>query len=197
MMSLVLLGLVTQLLLATGCNDTPALDKYELGGDFVLTDEQGRPFQLSQHSKGVRLLFFGFTSCPDVCPTTMSRLGQVLAALPAPGAQVLLVSVDPVHDTPDQLAQYVAGWDFPLRALTGTVEQIRAVVAAYGASFQPAEGAGVDRTAGVDRSAGVDHSARVYLLDGSSQVRYLFSVDDPVQRIIDVTESLLVEETES
>lgn len=182
MRRLALVSMLAQLVLAAGCSDTPPLERYELGGDFRLTGASGKPFQLSTDSAGVRLLFFGFTSCPDVCPTTMSRLGQALQALPASAVEVLFVSVDPIHDTPARLAQYAADWDFPVRGLTGSADDIRTVVANYGASFQPAAG------------GGFDHSTRVYLLDGAGLVRFLFSNDDPVSRIVDVTESLLEED---
>ena len=172
-------GLVLLALAGIGCSATPPLERFELGGDFALFDHEGKPFHLSQRRGRVQLLLFGFTSCPDACPTAMSRLGQVLPRLAESGAQVLFVSVDPLHDTPARLAAFGATWDFSVTGLTGSPDEIRAVAARYGASFEPGDG------------RNVDHSTRIYLLDGEGHIRYLFSSEDPVEMLVQVTDQLL------
>lgn len=160
--------------------DVPPLDRLPVGGDFELTDHRNQTWRLSAHQQHPALLFFGFTSCPDVCPATMSRLSAAYEKLPAGAVEVLFVSVDPRRDTPGRLADYLAGYPFPATGLTGSVEQIRAVVGRYAASFRAAEGNG-----------GFDHSTRVYLLDTDGQVRFLFSADDDPATIAAVVRQLL------
>ena len=178
-MKSVLAKLIAVALISVGCSAPPPLDRFELGGDFSLTDHGGQPFHLSQRRGRVQLLLFGFTSCPDVCPAAMSRLALVLPRLAPPGADVLFVSVDPRHDTPARLTEYAAAWDFDVTGLTGTADEIRAVATSYGASFAPGT------------EGGVDHSTRIYLLDGDGQVRFLFSSDDSVDDMVRVTDQLL------
>lgn len=165
-------------LLACGPGEPP-LERYELGGDFELTDHHGQPFALQQCRGRPLLLFFGFSSCADVCPTTLSRIGQVQTALPTAGIEVLFVSVDPVRDTPARLAEYVDGYPYRLTGLTGSREQITALARRYAAGFEPS-------AAGT-----VDHSSRIYLIDSQGLVRYLFSATDSVGDMADVIRRLL------
>lgn len=162
-----------------GCSDTPALEHYDLGGDVELTDHRGDAFSLSTAQPRVRLLFFGFTSCPDVCPTTMSRLQVVMQELEDEPVEVLLVSVDPKHDTPSRLTTYLERWQMPATGLTGQAEQIREIARRYGAAFQTGD------------DGQVDHSARIYLLDRDNQIRYLFSQEEETETMVDVIHQLL------
>ena len=175
-------------LLAVGCSlsgdgppqeGPPALDRYELGGDFELVDQRGEGFSLSERRGRPLLLFFGFTRCAASCPTTLSKLGEVMRRLPAPAVEVLFVSVDPAHDTPERLAEYCAGYPYPLTGLTGTPEQVAAVARRYGAGFSPA----ADGT--------VDHSSRTYLIDAEGTVRFLFSEEDGVEEMAALIRQLL------
>ena len=161
--------------------EPPPLERFELGGDFQLVDHRGDDFSLGQRRGRVMLLFFGFTSCADVCPATLSKLGLVLDRLPAPGAEVLFVSVDPARDTPARLAEYVGGYPFPMTGLTGTQAQVAEVARRYAASFAPA----------ADGTGAIDHSTRIYLIDGDGQVRFLFSGSDAVDDMVTVIERLL------
>ena len=175
-------------LLAAGCappgegpaaEGPPALERYELGGDFELVDQRGEGFSLASRRGRPLLLFFGFTRCAAGCPTTLSKLGEVMRRLPAPAVEVLLVSVDPAHDTPERLAEYCAGYAYPLTGLTGTPEQVAAVARRYGTGFSP----------GAD--GGVDHSSRTYLIDAEGSVRFLFSEQDGVEEMAAVIRQLL------
>ena len=175
-------------LLAAGCAPSgdgspqegpPALERYELGGDFELVDQGGEGFALADRRGRPLLLFFGFTRCAASCPTTLSKLGEVMRRLPAPAVEVLFVSVDPAHDTPERLAGYCAGYPYPLTGLTGTPEQVAAVARRYGTGFSPA----ADGT--------IDHSSRTYLIDAEGTVRFLFSEQDGVEEMAAVIRQLL------
>ena len=116
-----------------------------------------------------QLVFFGFTSCPDICPTT---LGTVTAALEELGAdanklQPLLISVDPEGDTPTVMKEYLTSFDPRILGLTGTPEQIQAAIRSFRvyASKQPLEGE--DYT--------MDHSAFIYLMDPKGEYAAHFS----------------------
>ena len=176
------------LLAAAGCGgsgegaaggEPPPLDRYELGGDFELVDQRGEAFSLSHRRGRPLLLFFGFTRCAASCPTTLSKLGEVVRRLPAPAVEVLLVSVDPGHDTPEALAAYCAGYPYRLTGLTGTPEAVAAVARQYGAGFGP------------DDDGGIGHTSRTYLIDGEGVVRFLFSEQDGVDKMTGVIRRLL------
>ena len=100
----------------------------QLGGPFTLTDDKGATVTEAAFEGTPTLLYFGFTYCPDVCPTALQKLGAAQERMGDYGddVQYVLVSVDPERDTPEQLATYVSNNGFPegLRGFTGTVEQI-------------------------------------------------------------------------
>ncbi|MEE3041809.1 MAG: SCO family protein [Candidatus Latescibacterota bacterium] len=150
-----------------------------LGADFELTDHRGRPFRLSEQ-EGVSLLFFGFTSCPDVCPLTMSRLASLMKDVPADKVSVLFVSVDPRRDTPERLAQYGASYDFRFIGLTSEdPSRIPPIARAFAAGLQ--------RTS----EGTIDHSSRIYLLDSQHRVRDVFASDDDTAHMAEVIGSVI------
>ena len=114
--------------------------------DFTLTDQNGRPFTLSAHRNHSVALFFGYTHCPDVCPTTLAALARARRDLGAAGRSidVVFVTVDPQRDTPAVLKRYVGLFDPSFTGLTGTAAQLEPVLAAYHVYHQilPAHGAG-------------------------------------------------------
>ena len=131
-------------------------------------------------------LFFGYTSCPDFCPVTLSKLGTVRQLLGRRGAQVstILVSVDPERDAPEKLASYPAYFDPQATGLTGTPEQIAAVAWKYGVTYQRNK---------AETAAGylVDHSTYVFLLDGDHRIRYIFRHGDGPEQMARLIASLL------
>lgn len=138
---------------------------------FALTDQAGTAFDNLRLKGHWTLMFFGFTHCPDVCPTTLSTLAQVekqLGALPpAATPRVVLVSVDPERDTPAQLASYVKVFSPTFTGVTGTVEAIEDLARALGV---------VIATTQLDHGGHtVDHSAAIFLLDADGSLRALFS----------------------
>ena len=126
-------------------------------GDFHLLDESGQPFSSAQLQGRPTLLYFGFTHCPDVCPTTLAKLAQVKKTAGLSGLRVLLVTVDPERDTPSVLSQYVHAFDPQFIGLTGDAGAIRKLAADFGVAMARVELPGGDYT--------MDHSAAVFLLD--------------------------------
>jgi protein SCO1 len=180
-------------LLTAGCPGSdrpdPELAPLSIGGDFVLTGPDGKPFDSQQLRGKAFFLFFGFTHCPDVCPTTLSRLAKAYELLEDPRVkeriQTVFVSVDPERDTPEKLSEYLGYFAVPAVGLTGSPEVIAATAQKWGAFFQKVE---------TDSAAGylVDHSTYLYLVDSVGRVRHLFRHADSPERIADVTLRLLV-----
>ncbi len=146
---------VSATVLATG---TPATVQM-VGGVFQLVDQQGRQVTERDLQGRPRIIFFGFTACPDVCAPTLTAISELLQALgpEADKLTVLFVSVDPERDTPEQLRQYLAGFDPRIRGLTGAPEMVAKVAQAHGAWFGKAPLAAGGYT--------IDHSPLVYLVD--------------------------------
>ena len=138
-------------LLLGACGQAPAEDPplrgSRLGGPFSLTDQNGRRVTDRTWPGQYRLIYFGYTFCPDVCPVDLRVLGAGLTRFeqqdPARGARVqpIFVSVDPQRDTPAVLRQYVANFHPRLVGLTGTPNELARMARAYGAYFQRREGA--------------------------------------------------------
>ncbi|BCL75780.1 photosynthetic protein synthase I [Jeongeupia sp. HS-3] len=136
------------------------------GGDFTLTAQDGKPRKLSDFKGKAVALFFGYTQCPDVCPTTMVELKEVMKQLgpDADKVQVLFVSVDPSRDTTAVLAQYVPAFDPRFIGLTGSKDAVDKVAEQYKVIVQQ-QGDGANYT--------VDHSAGTYLIDKQGKLRVL------------------------
>lgn len=138
---------------------------------FTLTDHTGATFDQARLKDRWSLLFFGFTHCPDVCPTTLGMLAQTekeLAGLPAAQRpQIVLVSVDPQRDTPEQLASYVRFFSPSFTGVTGSQEAIDTFTRALGVPVAISALANGDYT--------VDHSAAIFLVDPNGALRALFS----------------------
>ncbi|HEX8215803.1 MAG TPA: SCO family protein [Allosphingosinicella sp.] len=129
-------------LLAGACSrETPPLAGASIGGPFTLTDQNGRQVSDADFNGKYRLVYFGFSYCPDVCPVDLQSIGQGLRRLeksdPSTAAKVqpIFVSVDPERDTPPVLKDYVAAFHPRLIGLTGTPEQIASVAKAYGVYY--------------------------------------------------------------
>ena len=109
--------------------------------DFTLTDQEGKPFHLKDLRGKLVFLFFGYLSCPDICPMTLSKLARVYSLLGEQGKDIvtLFVSVDPARDTPQRLKEYLTYFKVKSIGLTGTKQEIDAVVAAYKATYEKVE----------------------------------------------------------
>ncbi len=160
-----------------------------IGGDFVLTDHTGAPFSLASQRGKVVLVFFGYTYCPDVCPTTLSKLASVTRRLGDDRARVttLYITVDPERDTPEVLAADLESFDLDAFGLTGTREEIDRVVALYGASYEsvPRPESAIKYT--------VNHTTTLYALDARGRVRIQFPYEATVDQVATGIETLLAE----
>ncbi len=135
--------------------------------EFSLVDTSGRPFTRADLAGGPTLVFFGFTHCPDVCPTTLLKLAQVKKSAAVPGLRVLFVSVDPARDTPPVLGLYLHAFDPSFLGVTGDPQAIAALAANFGVAFNRVELPGGDYT--------MDHSAVVFLLDAGAHIAAIFT----------------------
>jgi protein SCO1/2 len=140
----------------------------QVGGPISLIDTRGRPVTQADFHQQPAILYFGYTHCPDVCPTTMYALAQALAAPGGYDIQPVLITVDPQRDTPQVLGEYVRTNGFPagLQGLTGSVAQVQAAEAAFRvySHVQPVEGAPAD-------AYNVDHTSFLYVMDGRWRTR--------------------------
>jgi protein SCO1/2 len=134
--------------------------------DFNLPDQDGRMRSLKDFAGKVVVLFFGYTQCPDVCPTTMTELAQVKKLLGADGekVQVLFVTVDPERDTPEVLKAYMANFDPGFVALRGSPEQLAAMAKDFKVFYKKNEGK-------TPSSYSMDHSAASYVYDTRGRLR--------------------------
>ena len=139
--------------------------------EFSLLDQSGASVTAETFKGQWDLVFFGFTNCPDVCPTTLQLLANVRQTLSDAGAdtvpRIVLVSVDPERDTPPLLGQYVDYFGEGNLGITGDLAEVRKLTAALGIFFEksPADG----------DNYGVDHSAAVLLIDENGKFAALFS----------------------
>ncbi len=171
------LGLATWL---TGCLDSkPQFKSIDLTGadyarDFQLADHKGQQRTLADFKGQVVVVFFGFTQCPDVCPTAMARLAEVRRTLGTDGQRVqgLFVSLDPERDTPEVLQAYMVNFDPSFLALRPTLEQLPDVAKHFKMYYRKNEG----KTAG---SYTLDHGAGSYVFDPQGRVRLYVKQDMP------------------
>lgn len=147
----------------------------------ALVDHDNRPFDTNRLRGGWSMVFFGFTSCPDACPTTMTALAattKMLADLPAEQRpRVVLISVDPERDTPERLGGYVKAFDPAFIGVTGTKAAIDELAQRMGvlAATRPLDGGNYT----------VDHTTSVFLIDPDGALRALFSAPQTPQLVAD------------
>ena len=155
----------------SACNtapDMPPLAGAKIGGPFALVDQNGQAVTDRSIGNTYRIMYFGYTSCPDICPTDVANLARGLKVLRAADSQVaskvrlVFVSVDPARDTPPVLKAFARSFDPQMLALTGTPEAIEATAKAFGVAFSIAPGQGNDAYL-------VDHSRVAYLMDASNK----------------------------
>lgn len=140
------------------------------GRDFALTDDHGQPRTLADFRGKVVAVFFGYTQCPDVCPTTLSELAEATRRLGADAArvQVLFITVDPERDTPELLRQYVAAFDPSFLGLHGDAAALERTAREFKIIYQKQPGS----TPG---TYSMDHSAGTYLFDPQGRLRVYVS----------------------
>jgi protein SCO1/2 len=150
-----------------------AVSPSAIGGPFKLTDQNGQTVTADDFLGKPTLIFFGFTHCPDICPTALFDMSEVLRRLGSDAEKVnaLFITVDPARDTAETLKTYLESFHARISALTGTEAEIEAVTKAYKAYAKkvPIEGGGYT----------MDHSAIVYLMDRAGRFVAPFNLKRP------------------
>ncbi len=132
-------------------------------------NQDGKPVSFEDYKDKVVVVFFGFTQCPDVCPTAMAELSQLMTKFTpeeAEQVQVVMVSIDPERDDPEMLKAYVAAFDERFNAITGTPEQIAQLAKSFKAYYK--------KVAHTNGSYSMEHSSSFYVLDKNGESRILF-----------------------
>ena len=157
--------------------------------DFQLTDHNGQPRTLKDFRGKLVVLFFGYTQCPDVCPTSMTELAEAKRLLGPAGDKVqgLFVTVDPERDTPEVLKAYMANFDPTFLALRGTPEQLAEMAKEYKVYFKKSEGK-------TPTSYTMDHSAASYVYDAQGRLRLYTRYGSGAQALASDLKLLLVQD---
>lgn len=190
--ALLLLGL-SVLLVACG-KEGPTFQSLDITGnkefaqDFSLQDPQGKTRTLADYKGRAVVMFFGYTHCPDVCPTTMAELNQVMQKLgpdDAKRVQVIFVTVDPQRDTPELMGQYAPAFN---PAFVGLRPADDAALKALTKSFRVV----VNKVEGsTPTNYTIDHTAGIYVFDPNGQLRLFMRPDEPVDAMAKDLKTLL------
>lgn len=143
------------------------------GGKFNLVDQNGKPFTDADLKGKWEMVFFGYTHCPDVCPTTLNDLSLAIDQLDAKEKKevgIVFISVDPDRDTPAVLKSYIESFGGPITGLTGTADEVKQAAQDYKVYYakHPTAGGGYD----------MDHSALIYIMDPEGRFTATFTPDD-------------------
>ncbi|WP_094841684.1 SCO family protein [Bordetella genomosp. 11] len=185
---------IAAIFLAAAAHAAPQPAIYDIHGHlpdlrFSLSGAQGHSVSQDDVKGKTVLLFFGYASCPDVCPTTMAQLADVMNRLgeDAANVRILFISVDPHRDTPDGLQAYVNAFNSNAIGLTGTERQIADVARRYRVSYQ------IDKPKpGADPKVyNVTHSRGVYIFDREGEARLLLSDSSSTEEIVDALRKLI------
>lgn len=180
------LTLVLIAVILAACDpDAPRFNNVDITGasyarDFRLTDANGKPRSLADFRGRVVVVFFGYTQCPDVCPTTLSDMAEVKKRLGADGdkLQVIFVTLDPDRDTRQVLAQYVPAFDPTFIALSGTRDETAAVAKDFKVFYQKVPGK-------TETSYTLDHTAGSYVFDREGRLRLFLRHAGAVEPIVE------------
>jgi len=178
---LVLLGAAVAALVATGAVlwfERPATASLELGGSFALTDANDGKFITERSFRGkLMLIYFGYTFCPDACPTTLNNISEALAKLgpAADGIAPLFISVDPARDTQKIMASYVKAFDPRIQGLVGDAAATAKIAKEFAVYYKIHQVPGGDYL--------VDHSSLIYLVDGRGRFLKALPATTPGDRL--------------
>jgi protein SCO1/2 len=181
-MRLLIVLLAVLLMLLTGCQP------YEYHGLYLdspmsvpavtLTSQNGQPASLADFRDKLVLVYFGYTFCPDVCPTTLGVVDKAFDLLgdKADQVQMVMVSVDPERDTPEVLANYLSNFNPSFVGLTGSPDQIASAAMPFGVFYEKHEGSAATGYL-------VDHTASVMVLDREGRMRLVLPFETPAEDI--------------
>jgi protein SCO1/2 len=173
-------------LLSSGCGSAPAeeapLAGAVIGGPFELVDKAGKTVNWSDFDGEYRIIYFGYTYCPDVCPLDVQHMMQGYARLKkaepklAAEVQPIFVTIDPARDTPAKVGEFTAAFSDDLLGLTGTAEQVDKAAKAFGVYYAKGEDAG-------GNSYLMDHSRTAFLMGRDGQPIALLPVDEGSEQV--------------
>lgn len=158
-----------------------------IGGEFTLTNQDGQPFSLSSLRGKVVLIFFGYTMCPDACPTTLSKLSSAYSKLSdeeRSRVKAVYITIDPERDTPAVMKEHLTYFGVDAVGLTGSVEETTKVASQFGAHFEKTS----DKTAAGYLMA---HTVSVFGLDAKGQTRLLIDYEASVELVVREIRALL------
>lgn len=153
----------------------------DIGASFSLIDQSGKPVTNADFGDKYKLIFFGFTHCPDVCPTTLSRMSRALEQLGPLVDQLypLFITVDPERDTPDQLSEYAKSFNPGIIYLTGSNEEIASVLKAWKATR-----AKVASRNGEEDAYSMNHSSVLYLMTPDNRLAASYNWETPPEQMV-------------
>jgi protein SCO1/2 len=163
------------------CEQAPNLAEPPVGGDFTLDSAEG-PVELQAFRNRVVLLYFGYTWCPDICPTSLGLTSLAMDSLSAEEqarVQSLFVSVDPERDTVEWLKEYAAYFHPNILGITGSPEQVAKVARQYGAAYRKVVQAS-------ETGYVMDHSADTYLIDPQGRLVEVIPHGTPPQELVEL-----------
>lgn len=172
------LGLTATFALTAGTWVPSAVSRGQIGGPFALIDTRGRPVTEQSLLGRPTAIFFGFTFCPEVCPTTLAEITAALDALgpDADKLNVVFVSVDPERDTPAKMKLYLSNFDRRIQGFTGTPEAVARAAKAYRIYYEKVPIEGGDYT--------IDHSSSVFLFDRRGRFIEPIAYGAPHERVV-------------
>jgi protein SCO1/2 len=177
--------------LAACSESKPSFNSVDITGadyakGFAISDHNGKTRQLTDFAGKVVVMFFGYTQCPDVCPTTMADMAEIKKTLGADAdrLQVLFVTVDPERDTRELLKAYMENFDPTFVALVPTLQQLPALTGDYKIYYKKVEGA-------TPTSYSMDHSAGSYIYDAKGQLRLFSRYGSPKEALTKDIQTLL------
>jgi protein SCO1/2 len=158
-----------------------------IGGPIRLTDQDGKPFDSTTLAGKPYAVFFGFTHCPDACPTTLSEIARVEDEIGAPAKELttLFVTVDPERDTPAVLKEYISNFGGNTVALSGSPEQVAQAAKEYRVFYK--------KVPTSDGGYTMDHTAVLYLMGREGEFRDVIAYSEDHDRYVDKIKKLLTE----
>ncbi len=193
LLSFVIAAISAYILLAVDLTDKPmagrgGLDENtmagSIGGDFELTDYNGDKFSSDQLKGKMSLVYFGFTYCPDICPTSLQKISKVLAVMDQYNIDVtpVFITVDPERDTIKTLKEYLGHFNNKIIGLTGTQDEIAQVAEKFKVYYAKSESHDINA---VGDNYMVDHSSFIYLMDKDFRYMKHFYMDSQAEEIIE------------
>lgn len=186
-------GLAAMALALSGCSDQPAFTGIDITGadyaqGFSLTDHNGQARTLADFKGQAVVVFFGFTQCPDVCPTSMSELAQAKQLLGEQGSRLqgLFISIDPERDTPDIMKEYMASFDPSFLALYAKPDELPALAKSFKVYYKKVDGP-------TPTSYTMDHSAGSYVFDPQGRIRIYHRYNSGAPALANDVKALLAE----